>query len=76
MKLINERIAPIIASSVAFLLAIIKIIVGFISGSVALLSSAIDSLMDMAVSIMNYFAIKLALKPADKDHQYGHGKVE
>ena len=76
MKLINQRIAPIVASSIAFILAIIKVIAGFLSWSVALLSSAIDSLMDMAVSIVNYFAIKLALKPADEDHQYWHGKIE
>ena len=76
MKLINERLAPIIASLVAFTLSIIKTIIWFISGSVALLSSAIDSLMDMAVSTMNYFAIKLSLKPADKNHQYWHGKIE
>jgi len=76
MKLINERIAPIIASSTAFVLAIIKVIAWFMSGSVAMLSSAMDSLMDMAVSIMNFFAIKFALKPADEDHQYWHWKIE
>jgi len=71
-----EKKAPIIATSVAFFLAIIKFVVGIISGSVALMSSAMDSLLDTWVSIFNYFAIKYALDPADEDHNYGHWKIE
>ncbi len=71
-----EKKAPIIATSVAFFLAIIKFIVWILSGSVALLSSAMDSLLDTWVSIFNYFAIKFSLDPADKEHPYGHWKIE
>ena len=75
-KLPLEKRAPIIATSVAFFLAIIKFIVWIISGSVALLSSAMDSLLDTWVSIFNYFAIKFSLDPADREHNYGHWKIE
>lgn len=71
-----EKRAPIIATSIALFLAIIKFIVWIISGSVALLSSAIDSLLDSWVSIFNYFAIKFAQDPADREHNYGHWKME
>ena len=70
------KIAPITAMLVATFLSIIKFILWIISWSVALLSSAMDSLLDMWVSIFNYFAIRFAQNPADEDHPYGHGKIE
>jgi cation diffusion facilitator family transporter len=71
-----EKKAPVVAMSVALFLALIKFIVWIISGSVALLSSAMDSLLDTWVSIFNYFAIKFSWKKADKDHNYWHWKIE
>ena len=70
------RKAPLVATSIAFILSIVKFVVWILSGSVALLSSAMDSLLDMGVSVFNYFAIKFAQTPADEDHPYGHGKIE
>lgn len=46
------------------------------SGSVSILASLTDSLMDAAVSLMNLMAIVYSLKPADREHRYGHGKIE
>lgn len=46
------------------------------SGSVSLLAGLIDSLMDAGASIINLFAVGYALKPADKEHRFGHGKAE
>ena len=71
-----EKKAPIIAMSIAFFLAIIKFIVWIISWSVALLSSAMDSLLDTWVSIFNFFAIKIASEWPDKKHNYWHWKIE
>ena len=71
-----EKKAPIVAMSVAFFLSVIKFIVWLISGSVSLLSSAMDSLLDTWVSIFNFFAIKFSQNPADEDHNYGHWKIE
>ena len=55
---ILERKAVIIASCTAFLLATIKFIAGIYSGSVVVLSSAIDSMLDLLVSALNFFALK------------------
>ncbi|WP_404317924.1 cation diffusion facilitator family transporter [Malaciobacter canalis] len=71
-----QKKATLISSSVAALLTLIKLIIGIASGSVAVLASAVDSVLDMFVSIFNYFAISNAEKPADKTFNYGRGKIE
>ena len=68
--------ASLFAVITAFILASSKFSVGFISGSLAIISSSLDSLLDTFMSGMNFFAIKKAGQPADDSHQYGHGKVE
>lgn len=52
-----------------------KIVVWYLSGSVAVLASLVDSLMDIAASGINLIAVRLALPP-DQDHRFGHGKAE
>ena len=71
-----EKKAALIASSVAFILLVIKLITAIISGSVAILASAIDSLLDIAISVFNYFALHTADKQADERFNYGRGKME
>jgi cation diffusion facilitator family transporter len=71
-----QKKATIVSSSVAVTLVIVKLIVGLISGSVAVLASAIDSGLDLAVSMFNYFAVTNAEKPASEKFNYGLGKVE
>jgi cation diffusion facilitator family transporter len=58
------------------LLIAMKLAVGIVSGSVSIVSEAIHSLMDLGAAVMAAFAIRVAGKPADKEHPYGHGKVE
>ena len=58
------------------LLILMKLAVGIVSGSVSIISEAIHSLMDLAAAIMAFFSIRIASRPADADHQYGHGKME
>jgi cation diffusion facilitator family transporter len=53
-----------------------KAVVGVASGSLALMSEAAHSLIDLAATVMTYFAVRMADKPADLNHQYGHGKIE
>jgi cation diffusion facilitator family transporter len=53
-----------------------KAIVGVMSGSLGLLSEAAHSLIDLAATVMTYFAVRISGKPADAEHHYGHGKVE
>ncbi|MGD7007795.1 cation diffusion facilitator family transporter [Metabacillus sp. 84] len=58
------------------LLAVLKGVIGFISGSKALVADAAMSVTDVAGSVVVLFGIRLAKKPPDKDHPYGHGKAE
>lgn len=60
----------------AFFLTIFKLAVGLTTRSLGLMASAIDSLMDVLVSSVNLIAISEAAKPADREHLYGHGKIE
>ncbi len=71
-----QKKATLISSSTAGLLAVSKLIVGMLSGSVAVLASAIDSLLDLGASLFNYFALHNAEKPADETFNYGRGKME
>ena len=71
-----QKKATVVSSSVAAVLTLIKLVIGFASGSVAVLASAIDSVLDMFVSIFNYFAISNSEKPADNTFNYGRGKIE
>jgi len=61
---------------VAIFLIMIKIIAYVFTGSVAILSSLIDSFLDLIASGINLFAVRHALVPADHEHRYGHGKAE
>ena len=63
-----------IAASAAMTIA--KGIVGVSTGSLAILSEAGHSLIDLGATIMTYVAVRVSGKPADDEHHYGHGKVE
>lgn len=57
-------------------LALIKFLTGLATHSLAIMASALDSMMDVAVSTVNWIAVREAAKPPDEDHAYGHGKIE
>src|ERR1700729_4120929 len=57
-------------------LTVAKAIVGLYTGSLAILSEAGHSLIDLAATVLTYIAVRVSGKPADAEHQYGHGKVE
>ncbi|HKK15472.1 MAG TPA: cation diffusion facilitator family transporter, partial [Gammaproteobacteria bacterium] len=57
-------------------LTIIKVFAFLLTGSVALLTSLVDSIIDVIASLINMFAIRHSLVPADKEHRFGHGKIE
>lgn len=61
---------------VALVLIITKTWAYLVTGSVSLLGSLLDSLLDGITSLMNFFALRFALAPADDDHKFGHGKLE
>ena len=58
------------------ILIVIKTYAYYVSGSAAILGTLTDSITDAAISIMMLFAVRYSLKPADKDHRHGHGKIE
>lgn len=57
-------------------LTLLKLIAGVISGSIGIISEAIHSGSDLLASIITFFSVSEAAKPADNDHQFGHGKYE
>src|SRR5690242_20779343 len=71
----KERVAlGSIAASGGLTLA--KGVVGALTGSLAILSEAAHSLIDLGATLMTYFAVRVSGKPADEEHHYGHGKME
>lgn len=60
----------------AVTLIVLKTWAWFASGSVSILASLVDSSMDSLASLISFFSIRIALRPADKEHQFGHGKAE
>jgi cation diffusion facilitator family transporter len=57
-------------------LIVLKVIVGWLTGSISIFAQAADSLLDLFAGIITFSAIRIAAKPADAEHPYGHGKVE
>ena len=75
MQDVKQRVAlSSIAASAG--LTVAKAIVGVMSGSLAILSEAAHSLIDLGATVMTYYAVRVSGKPADAEHHYGHGKVE
>ena len=54
----------------------LKLVAGAITGSIAIITEAIHSAIDLVASIVAYFSVRKADEPADADHPYGHEKVE
>jgi len=76
MKMSPQKRATVVSSSVATLLVFVKLVLGVASGSVAVLASAIDSFLDMLVSMLNFFAIKKSEETPDSEYHYGKGKIQ
>jgi cation diffusion facilitator family transporter len=61
---------------VAVIITGLKVVVGFGTGSLGILSEAAHSGLDFLAALITYFSVRVSDRPADADHQYGHGKVE
>ena len=70
------RLAGAVSVSVAAVLVAFKSWAWLATGSVAMLSSLADSMLDLLASIMTFIAVRYALEPADREHRFGHGKLE
>src|SRR5216684_4290373 len=71
-----RRLATYASVAVAALLIAVKFAAWLETGSVALLSSLVDSLLDITASLVNLVAVRHAMSPADREHRFGHGKAE
>ena len=70
------KLASVASVITAGFLIIAKLAAWYVTGSVGLLASLVDSVMDSIASLINLFAIRYALQPADAEHRFGHGKAE
>lgn len=76
MKIFTPTKGAMIATFTSIVLASVKFAVAFSTGSIVVLASAIDSLLDICMSAFNYFALKEAQKPANKHFNYGFVKIQ
>ena len=72
----EKRRVTLISLAIAVLLILLKLFVGLSTGYLTLISEALHSSLDALVTIITFFSIRYAEKPADTDHPYGHGKAE
>lgn len=70
------RLATTVSVSVASTLAVLKLAAWLVTGSAAILSSLLDSLVDVAASGILLISVRHALRPPDRSHRFGHGKAE
>ena len=70
------KLATKASVAVALILIAVKMAAVLLTGSISILSSLIDSLMDVLASAINLFAVHHALQPPDAEHRFGHGKAE
>jgi len=71
-----KRRASLISVAVVLVLIVLKVGVGIITGSLAILAQAADSVLDLIAAVVAFFAVRAAAQPPDAEHPYGHGKVE
>src|SRR5919106_3368437 len=57
-------------------LIVLKVIAGILTGSIAIITEAVHSSIDLIASVVAYFSVRKADEPADESHPYGHEKVE
>jgi len=72
----EKRIVALSSIVAAVFLTSGKFVVGIITGSLGLLSEALHSCLDLVAAVVTYFSVRFSDKPADKEHNFGHGKME
>lgn len=70
------RRASYASTATAGVLILVKLLAWLATGSISVLASLVDSLMDSIASLINLFAIRYSLQPPDTEHRFGHGKAE
>ncbi len=75
-KVTEKKFVALVSVLAAVFLTCIKLFIGIITGSLGILSEALHSGLDFIAALITYLSVKVSDKPADRDHNYGHGKVE
>ncbi|MGX6448097.1 cation diffusion facilitator family transporter [Patulibacter sp. S7RM1-6] len=73
---VGRRRTALLSVAAASVLVVLKLVTGLITGSLGLLAEAAHSGADLVAALLTLFAIQVAVRPADRDHQFGHGKAE
>src|ERR1700722_18620274 len=71
-----RKLASRVSLAIAVTLVAMKLAAWVVTGSVVLLTSAVDALVDTGASFVTYFGVRYAERPPDRDHRFGHGKGE
>ena len=71
----KKRVAGISVIAAIFLTGF-KLLIGLLTGSLGILSEALHSGLDLVAALITYFSVRISDKPADKNHHFGHGKIE
>src|SRR5579862_6579312 len=72
----EKRMAALGSVASALVLVTLKVILAVFTGSLGILSEALHSILDLVAAVITYLSVRVADKPADAQHLYGHGKVE
>ncbi len=72
----EKRGAAMSSVVAAVFLTLIKVIVGLMTGSLGILAEAAHSGLDLVAALVTFFAVRLSDQPPDREHLYGHGKIE
>jgi len=72
----EKRVVALFSVLAAVFLTLLKLIVGLLTGSLGILSEAAHSGLDLVAAAVTFLAVRVSSRPADREHTYGHGKVE
>jgi len=72
----EKRVAALASVGSAILLVLLKVFLAVVTHSLGVISEALHSILDLVAAVITYLSVRVADKPADADHLYGHGKVE
>jgi len=71
-----RRRTALLSVAAAVLLVTVKLATGLVTGSLAFVAEAVHSGTDLVAALLTLYAVRVAIRPPDRDHQYGHGKAE
>jgi cation diffusion facilitator family transporter len=72
----TRRRTALLSVAAAVLLVTVKLVTGLVTGSLAFVAEAVHSGTDLVAALLTLYAVRVAIRPPDRDHQYGHGKAE